>query len=345
MIDNLVLETHNNYSIAYLYQDNMLKGFKHIKSDGSYNIYFYVRNSFRDIVEILDEHGNSLVHYLYDAFGNILETVDNSNDNIGSINPYRYRGYYFDAETQLFYCYSRYYSPKLFRFISPDSIENLDPCLINGLNLYCYCLNNPIVYVDPSGHFVITAAMIWTAIGIGAAIGAGMALASTIVKDLKNGKLFDGDVTLLSYIGNTLGGLFAGAGIGFCSVLGAGLGAALYAGGALTIGGTAISGGAALAMGVGAAFVTGGLGYAIKTGISDQEGFEWSDMFIEAGANAISGLLSFVGGIAGGYFGFKIPGKLNFENFLINQVFQFAIGVYPMKLHVSSLKNRLKELY
>ena len=153
MIDNLVLETHNNYSIAYLYQDNMLKGFKHIKSDGSYNIYFYVRNSFRDIVEILDEHGNSLVHYLYDAFGNILEIVDNSNDNIGSINPYRYRGYYFDAETGWFWLSSRYYSPQLYRFVSPDIVDYLDPSFINGLNLYSYCGNEPINRYDPSGFF------------------------------------------------------------------------------------------------------------------------------------------------------------------------------------------------
>ena len=201
------------------------------------------------------------------------------------------------------------------------------------------------MYVDPSGHFVITAAMIWTAIGIGAAIGAGIGLGSTVVKDLENGKLFDGDVTLLSYVGNTLGGGIAGAGIGLCSVLGAGLGVAISTGTALTIGGTAISGGAALAMGVSGAFVTGGLGYAVRTGISDQESFEWSDMFIEAGANAISGLLSFAGGVAGGYFGFKIPGNLNFEKFLVNQLFQFVIGVYPLKLHLSSLKNRLKELY
>ena len=56
------------------------------------------------------------------------------------------------VETQLFYCNSRYYSPELCRWISPDSIEYLDPESINGLNLYCYCMNNPIMYADPSGH-------------------------------------------------------------------------------------------------------------------------------------------------------------------------------------------------
>ena len=56
------------------------------------------------------------------------------------------------VETQLFYCNSRYYSPELCRWISPDSIEYLDPQRINGLNLYAYCGNDPIMNVDPNGH-------------------------------------------------------------------------------------------------------------------------------------------------------------------------------------------------
>ena len=59
------------------------------------------------------------------------------------------------VETQLYWVFSRYYSPELCRFISPDDVEYLNPENINGLNLYCYCLNDPIMYLDPSGHFVI----------------------------------------------------------------------------------------------------------------------------------------------------------------------------------------------
>ena len=55
----------------------------------------------------------------------------------------------------------RYYSPELCRFIQPDDIEYLDPSSINGLNLYCYCCNNPIMYYDPTGHFAI-----WVFIGV-----------------------------------------------------------------------------------------------------------------------------------------------------------------------------------
>ena len=59
------------------------------------------------------------------------------------------------VETGLFWLSSRYYSPELCRFISPDDVGYLDPASISGLNLYAYCMNDPINYVDPTGHFAI----------------------------------------------------------------------------------------------------------------------------------------------------------------------------------------------
>ena len=63
-------------------------------------------------------------------------------------------------ETGLFWLSSRHYSPELCRFISPDDVEYLDSKSVNGLNLYCYCMNNPIMYANPSGHFTIAALII-----------------------------------------------------------------------------------------------------------------------------------------------------------------------------------------
>ena len=71
---------------------------------------------------------------------------------IGTINPFRYKGYYYDEETKLYYLTSRYYDPEVGRFITPDYINCLDPKSITGLNLYAYCVNDPVNYSDGSGH-------------------------------------------------------------------------------------------------------------------------------------------------------------------------------------------------
>ena len=101
---------------------------------------------------IIDANGNVVVKYNYDVYGKLLSTTGSLANTIGIYNPFRYKGYYYDVETGMFMMGHRYYSPELCRFIQPDDIEYLDPSSINGLNLYCYCMNNPIMYVDPSGH-------------------------------------------------------------------------------------------------------------------------------------------------------------------------------------------------
>ncbi|WP_286224293.1 RHS repeat-associated core domain-containing protein, partial [Thomasclavelia cocleata] len=65
---------------------------------------------------------------------------------IGAYNPFRYKGYYYDTETSMYYCKSRYYVPEWGRFLTPDSIEYLDPSNINGMNLFSYCGNDPMNY-------------------------------------------------------------------------------------------------------------------------------------------------------------------------------------------------------
>ena len=93
-----------------------------------------------------------MIKYYYTAFGEVTKEPILAN-NIINFNSFLYKGYYYDEETQLFYCNSRYYSPELCRWISPDDIEYLDSESVNGLNLYCYCFNKPISYVDRDGHF------------------------------------------------------------------------------------------------------------------------------------------------------------------------------------------------
>ena len=70
---------------------------------------------------------------------------------IAALNPFRYRGYYWDEEIALYYLNARYYDPEVGRFISQDDIFYLKPIILNGVNLYSYCYNNPIKYIDVVG--------------------------------------------------------------------------------------------------------------------------------------------------------------------------------------------------
>ena len=83
-----------------------------------------------------------MVQYEYDAWGN--HTVSGSNTELGNLNPFRYRGYFYDTDTGFYYLQTRYYDPEVGRFISPDSVEYATPETVDGLNLYVYGGNNPI---------------------------------------------------------------------------------------------------------------------------------------------------------------------------------------------------------
>ena len=143
-------------------------------------------------------------HKVLDASG--AEITEST--HIGHLNGFRYRGYYYSTELGLYYLKSRFYDPVVGRFINADSVEYLDPSSVNGLNLYAYCGNNPVMCVDPNGNlafFVISAI-------VGAVIGFGITLYSDYADD---GKIFNGSVGAWSYIGNALAGgaigAFAGA--------------------------------------------------------------------------------------------------------------------------------------
>ena len=83
-----------------------------------------------------------------DANGN--EITDTN--NIGIINPYRYRSYRYDTETGLYYLNSRYYNPEWGRFLNGDNYGGQVGTILSH-NIYAYCGNNPINRSDPSGLF------------------------------------------------------------------------------------------------------------------------------------------------------------------------------------------------
>ena len=124
-----------------------------------------------DVDQIFDTKGSLVARYIYDTWGNTLSVTDASGKaitdplHIANINPIRYRGYYYDAETGLYYLQSRYYDTTTRRFLNADEIlgANSD---INALNLYAYCGNNPVVREDANGNFWLTSIAASVAVGV-----------------------------------------------------------------------------------------------------------------------------------------------------------------------------------
>ena len=157
-----------------------LVGFKYNSS-----MCFYVKNIQDDIIGILDSNYNVVAKYDYDSWGNIIKItngndVDVSNDmtHIANINPFRYRSYYYDKETELYYLNSRYYNPKWGRFINPDNYISTDSGPL-GFNMYLYCNNDPINKKDPNGHAIVAGLV------IGLAVVGALFLANTIYRTKK----------------------------------------------------------------------------------------------------------------------------------------------------------------
>ena len=98
----------------------------------------------------MNSSGNTVVSYTYDAWGNPESTTGSMASTLGAANPFRYRSYYFDTESGLYYLMSRYYDPVVGRFLNADSAISTGQGPI-GDNMFAYCLNNPVNMIDPGG--------------------------------------------------------------------------------------------------------------------------------------------------------------------------------------------------
>ncbi len=117
-------------------------------------MYRYVHNLQGDVVGIVDTAGNLVVEYKYDAWGKPLSITGTLKTSLGRLNPFRYRGYVWDSESDLFYLGSRYYSPKMYRFVSGDQILGLIGRICEH-NLYMYCRNRPTNCLDVLGYATV----------------------------------------------------------------------------------------------------------------------------------------------------------------------------------------------
>jgi len=116
--------------------------------------YYYIYNGHGDVIALADESGNLVNSYDYDEWGNLTSSQEQV------ANPIKYAGEYYDQESGYYYLRARYYDPSAGRFISKDSVEG-DITNPLSLNLYTYCYNDPLGYIDPSGMSAATAT--WSA--------------------------------------------------------------------------------------------------------------------------------------------------------------------------------------
>lgn len=181
--------------------DGNPSGVRH-KNGSTTTDYYFVCNWRGDVIRIYDGAGAVVANYNYDAWGNVISVTDangaaiTDSTHIANVNPLRYRGYYYDSETGLYYLQSRYYDPAVKRFINADN-QLTTGSDMTGMNLFAYCGNNPVNNADPTGeawwHWalgavavaacavatVVTAGGFAAAVGAIAAVGSGVAAATT----------------------------------------------------------------------------------------------------------------------------------------------------------------------
>ena len=169
-IDGLRTKKNSNGTNTFYYYDdsNNLIGLKkgnttvlfYYDSEGQLysmtkgeDTYFFIKNLQGDVRKIINDEGTVVATYAYDAWGALLE--ENEDSSIEGFNPFRYRGYVYDSETELYYLQSRYYDPLTGRFVNADAPNYTDTFSGSPLstNMFAYCENNAISGYDPSGNW------------------------------------------------------------------------------------------------------------------------------------------------------------------------------------------------
>ena len=183
----------NRHVMVYIYDAaGQPIGMSHFQDGTLVDTYLYEKNIQGDVVAVYEYDGDLVVRYAYNAWGAVSETEYGSEYDEESFevlcNPFRYRGYYYDTETDLYYLNSRYYDPAVGRFLNADGYINANGDLI-GFNMFAYCGNNPVMGYDPDGEWnwggviaglgIIAATVITVAtLGIGTGVGAIIAAAA-----------------------------------------------------------------------------------------------------------------------------------------------------------------------
>jgi len=269
--------------------------------------YYFVKDLFGNVHQVLHQDGTRVAEYEYDAWGNCEITFDRwdiydqSKSKIADKNPFRYRGYYMDVETGYYYLQSRYYDPALRRFISSDSYDLISTLAESGdINLFAYCGNNPVMCVDETGCFPILTFI--TSLFVGALTGFLVEYVQDVVVNTEDGFQFSDLNTFTSenikkYFISSLKGAVTGAAFG----VGAGLGISAFNAGVRIATSTALIALGATTVGSFAA----GMGiYALETKVFELGVYDTRDLWKAGAKMGVKGALNFGFGLLLGNQGF-----------------------------------------
>ena len=209
----ILAQTTNGKTLCFFYDQ---QGNSVGMADSSNHFYYYIYNVQGDVIALADAStGKLAATYTYDAWGEIVKIngqnpEDVASTNIANINPFRYRGYYYDTETSLYYLQTRYYDPEVGRFINADAFASTDISGVLSANMFAYCENRPTIGSDPTGE--------WVHIAIGAAVGVASLYISDVLFNLANGESFASSLTktssLSDYCVAAASGALSATGIG-----------------------------------------------------------------------------------------------------------------------------------
>ena len=149
-------------------------------------LYSYVHNLQGDVVGIVDSAGSLVVEYKYDAWGKptLVRTLTTAYEALAELNPFRYRGYVWDEEVEMYRLEKRCYVPSICHFLNSDEAISCDYAVLYT-NVYTYCINSPVVYTDIMGlwpQWLETAAKVVSgAVAVGAAIAVAVCTAPITV--------------------------------------------------------------------------------------------------------------------------------------------------------------------
>ncbi len=117
-----------------------VRGYSLVKKEKEETTYYYHQNEHGDVTHLTNVDEEIENSYSYDVFGNVREQQE------AVFNYFKYSGEQYEKEIEQYYLRARFYNPIVGRFTQEDIYRN------DGLNLYVYVINNPLLWIDPSGY-------------------------------------------------------------------------------------------------------------------------------------------------------------------------------------------------